>query len=548
MVTIEKRQQISYTTQFLQLLNKSGTQVKPHTWKDKDGTPNLVNQRIFAQYLGEKLGYRKMEDWYEITTKLIRDNGGGGLLAGFYRDGASKFVMAMFPDYNWLIWKFLAAPKGIWDDDRVHKKYGIWLGEQLGYKIIEEWYKITQKIISKNYGRGLLLHQYGGSPSKFVMAVFPDYNWVEWKFGHARYIWKDKRYHKKYAIWLGEQLEYNTMEDWYKITSDHIRDNYGGGGLLRYYNSSPSKFVMAMFPEYNWLEWKFGMSSLRFWKNKDNRKKYAIWLGKQLGYNLIEDWYKIKAKDIHNNYGGGGLMNYYKDSPSKFVMDMFPDYEWVEWKFGMCPQGFWKDKGNRKKYAIWLGKQLGYNTIEDWYKISRLLIKENYGGGMLMVSYGDTASKFVMDVFPEYNWDISKFKKNYSRGQIQWLEFLKISTPDIRHILNHPDGEFPIPGSREFTGGRGHGYHADGFSEIELMIYEYLGDKCHGNPAIYKSDDWINWVKATAGELYNNELKRRKFCEDSGFGYHSIWESEWHRGIKAIRKLQRKFKNRITPQ
>ena len=532
MATIEEK--------FLQLLNKSGTQVKPHTWKNKDGTPNLVNQRIFVQYLGEKLGYRKMEDWYKITTKLIRDNRGSGLLAGFYSDSVSKFVMAMFPNYNWVEWKFGHA-RYIWKDKRYHKKYAIWLREQLGYNTMEDWYKITQKIINKNYGRGLLLHQYDGSPSKFVIAVFPDYNWVEWKFGHARYIWQDKKYHKKYAKWLGEQLGYKTMEDWYKLTSDHMRDNYGGGGLLRYYNSSPSKFVMAMFPDYNWLGWKFGMSARRLWKNKDNRKKYAIWLGKQLGYKTMEDWYKLIIAHMRDNYGGGGLLRYYNSSPSKFVMDMFPDYEWVEWKFGMCPQGFWKDKGNRKKYAIWLGKQLGYNTIEDWYKISRLLIKENYGGGMLAVSYGDTASKFVMDVFPEYNWDISKFKKNYSRGQIQYMEFLKISTPDIRHILNHPEGEFYIPGSREFTGSS-NGYHADGFSEIKLMIYEYLGDKCHGNPAIYKSDDWINWVKATAGELYNNELKRRKFCEDSGFGYHSIWESEWRRGIKAIRKLQRKFK------
>ena len=52
-------------------------------------------------------------------------------------------------------------------------------------------------------------------------------------------------------------------------------------------------------------------------------------------------------------------------------------------------------------------------------------------------------------------------------------------------------------------------------------------------------------TKTTYGELYNNELKRQKFCEDSGFGYHSIWESEWHRGIKVIRQLQRKFKKGI---
>ena len=188
---------------------------------------------------------------------------------------------------------------------------------------------------------------------------------------------------------------------------------------------------------------------------------------------------------------------------------------------------------------------MGYTKKDDWYSITKDDIEKN-GGSRCLSYYKGSPSRFVMNVFPKYNWDISKFKKNYSRGQIQWLEFLKVSTPDIRHILNHPDGEFYIPGSREFVGGCG--YHADGFSEIELMIYEYLGDFYHGNPALYKPDDWCKWLKTTYGALYNNELKRRKFCEDSGFGYHSIWESEWHHGIRAIVQLQRKFKNRIMVQ
>jgi hypothetical protein len=471
MVTIEERPQISYTNQFLKLLCKSGKRVKPHTWKDKDGTPNLVNQRIFALYLGEKMEYTKMEDWYEITTKLIKDNGGGGLLAGFYSDSVSKFVMEMFP---------------------------------------------------KNA-------------------------WEEWKFKNQRNIWKDKSIRRKWAIKLGKNMEYEKWKDWYKVNAKIIQKNDGGGLLARHYNYSPYKLVMDIFKsDYNWVEWKFvGRTN---WKDKSKRKRYAIWLENELGYKTKAYWYHITAKIIANNYGSGMLQVYYNGSPSKFLMDMFPDYDWVEWEFDVSPNSLWHNKAKHNEYAIELGKKMGYQQWEDWYKIRIKDIQNYHGGGLLNSHYNNSARKFVMDVFPEHDWDISKFKKNYSRGQIQWLEFLKISTPDIRHILNHPDGEFPIPGSREFTGGRGPGYHADGFSEIELIIYEYLGDKCHGNPAIYKPDDWINWVKATAGELYNKELKRRKFCEDSGFGYHSIWESEWHRGIKAIRKLQRKFKNRIATQ
>lgn len=57
----------------------------------------------------------------------------------------------------------------------------------------------------------------------------------------------------------------------------------------------------------------------------------------------------------------------------------------------------------------------------------------------------------------------SKFKKNVSRGQIEWLEYLMISSHDIRHAL-HKEG---ILNSR---------YSADGYNEVENFIYYYRGE------------------------------------------------------------------------
>lgn len=69
-----------------------------------------------------------------------------------------------------------------------------------------------------------------------------------------------------------------------------------------------------------------------------------------------------------------------------------------------------------------------------------------------------------------------------------------------------------------------------------------MGDLWHGNLTIYNKDDINPITKTTYGELYNKELKRRKFCADSGFKYYSIWESDWKRGILAIQTLQKQYK------
>ena len=51
-------------------------------------------------------------------------------------------------------------------------------------------------------------------------------------------------------------------------------------------------------------------------------------------------------------------------------------------------------------------------------------------------------------------------------------------------------------------------------------------------------------TKTTYGELYQKTLKKQRFCEESGYTYISIWESEWCRFKNSIIQLQRIFKEK----
>src|SRR5689334_11130136 len=57
-------------------------------------------------------------------------------------------------------------------------------------------------------------------------------------------------------------------------------------------------------------------------------------------------------------------------------MEAYPEYEWLPWKFDQCPDGFWNDIKNVRKYMDWAGKELGVKEMSDWYNISRL-VKNN---------------------------------------------------------------------------------------------------------------------------------------------------------------------------
>lgn len=115
-------------------------------------------------------------------------------------------------------------------------------------------------------------------------------------------------------------------------------------------------------------------------------------------------------------------------------------------------------------------------------------------------------------------------KTKYSTIAIEWLD--KISHQrgiSIQHAGN--DREFLIPDSK---------YRADGYCEETNTIYEFYGDKWHGNPVIYEANEKCNpFNDMTAGELYQKTVEREHFIRQKGYNLETVWESEYLKGIKT---------------
>src|SRR4051812_43252618 len=72
--------------------------------------------------------------------------------------------------------------------------------------------------------------------------------------------------------------------------------------LVTYWSS---KTIAAIFPEHEWIPWKFDRTQKGFWENAENRQKFLDWLFKELRFKSMEDWYHISVSDFHNNGGKG---------------------------------------------------------------------------------------------------------------------------------------------------------------------------------------------------------------------------------------------------
>ena len=85
----------------------------PNTWDSRE------NQFQYMTWLGEHHGYTTMEDYYQVTTKIFIENY-GSLVTTYYNSSPILLLKSIYPEYEWLFWKFLSAPNNSWDSRRIN--------------------------------------------------------------------------------------------------------------------------------------------------------------------------------------------------------------------------------------------------------------------------------------------------------------------------------------------------------------------------------------------------------------------------------------------
>ena len=112
------------------------------------------------------------------------------------------------------------------------------------------------------------------------------------------------------------------------------------------------------------------------WADIKNHKLFLDWLGSRLGFTSREDWYNLRYKQVHDNYGGGLLAHYYNNSPSVMVRTIYTDYDFLPWKFAKAPEYLGKDEEALKEILRHVENKYNIASIDDWRRISRDELKE----------------------------------------------------------------------------------------------------------------------------------------------------------------------------
>ena len=189
--------------------------------------------------------------------------------------------------------------------------------------------------------------------------------------------------------------------------------NIGGNFLRTRYNGLVFEYLKTMYPEYDWLPWKFEVCPRHYWDNFNNQKKFMEWAEKELKINETSDWYNISTKQIANLGGSYLLARKYKGSPLLLLSSIYPNYNWLPWRFNKVPSGYWNEVKEHRKFLDWVGEQMGLRNKSDWYNVTEKDIVR-YGGSSLLSKYQFSLLNILSEVYSDFKWDPSAARSSKS--------------------------------------------------------------------------------------------------------------------------------------
>src|SRR5690349_13949990 len=123
---------------------------------------------VFFDWPHKELGYKYMDDWYNVTQENIHKNGGRGPLDSWYANSPSKALTSIYPEHNWELeksknkplqlrvshesqrkafsksiqMKLQKIPLRFWKNKENHTIFFDWLHKELGHLSMDDWYNV----------------------------------------------------------------------------------------------------------------------------------------------------------------------------------------------------------------------------------------------------------------------------------------------------------------------------------------------------------------------------------------------------------------------
>lgn len=386
------------------------------------------HHKIWLDEIQKKLSINDPRDLYSVSIDTFKKYGKTTTLLKIYGN-KDNMVKEIYPEIHENNSKFdeRFITSSFWKSEINQKKYLEWLLNDKLKLEKENWGKV-QKIDLKSNKGNPLLSKYLNLFDMF-QNLYPEIKWDPFSGDPLpQGYWDLEENQKSFLLQLEKN---NSISDWSKVTKKYLTKYHAQDILKKYPNITNA--ICTLFPEKNYSPTQIEQS---IDYNKIENQKMALQkFAEAKKLSSLEEWNCITRKDLQQ-FGLTKILCQYKS-----IFDMldivFDNYPWKLLN-NKLPLGFWDDINNHRKFLDQLGNSLSYSKFEDWYSITKNVIKMN-GGSQLLRKYSSIYD-MMKQVYPKFDWEFYSFPVlqkywNSTENQKDFLIFIcnkfNIDTTDL---------------------------------------------------------------------------------------------------------------------
>jgi hypothetical protein len=260
-----------------------------------------INEKLLAKewhrrnldWVGQKLGVVKQEDWYTVSARALREAFGNKLLKKEQNHSLYVTLRTVYPEFDWNPIHFNVVPGKFWREHANQRFLMDCIAEELGIEVQQDWYTITIKNVKALGAEPIMKKYHNSSLYSTLCTIYPEFQWDPLQFtGTPKQFRTQKKIKQQREVMdkVAEKLGIQQQQDWYKHSAGDIYQCTKSNFISDEYNNSIYRALQSIYPEFTWSPFLFQNVPRRYWREPNNRRQYFDWLAENLGIKTQEDW------------------------------------------------------------------------------------------------------------------------------------------------------------------------------------------------------------------------------------------------------------------
>lgn len=144
-------------------------------------------------------------------------------------------------------------------------------------------------------------------------------------------------------------------------------------------------------------------------------------VGAEIGVkdNDLSPWYTVEVKYLYK-LGVSGLLRGHNNSVYTMLQKVYPEHEWLPWKFKPFPRSLSRDKSVVSKALKYVEKERKITQNEEWYRVSLNNLREL--GVLSLISQAGGLYEVLKEHRPGFYWEAELLPEYKSSTRLKKLQ------------------------------------------------------------------------------------------------------------------------------